>query len=48
MNKGKIAWLVRGTYEEPLNDEDDWEIVFEEPSYYRYAEIKRVVFFEIE
>lgn len=48
MTKGKIAWLVRGSYGEALEDEDNWEILFEEPRQYRYKDIKKVVWFEIE
>lgn len=46
--KGKIAWLVRGVYRESLKDEDDWEIIFEEPYVHTYKEVQKVVLFEIE
>ena len=48
MNKGRIAWLVRGRYKYPLRDEDDWQILFEQPKIFIYKEVKQVVLFEIE
>ena len=45
---GKVAWICKGYYGEPDDDYDDWQILFEEPSIYKYKKVKRIVFFEIE
>lgn len=44
----KLAWLVRNNYGWDDDDEDNpWEIVFEEPSRYRYTEVKPIVYAEL-
>ena len=40
--KAKLAWLVRGSDDEP------WELCEIEPPQWRYVQIKPIVYFEVE
>lgn len=45
--KAKIAWLVRGEYDEEYDFQPKWELHETEPDYYS-GEIKQIVYFEVE
>lgn len=45
----RLAWLVRDIHFGDSTDEEDnpWQIMFEEPCKYRYTEVKPIVYAEL-